>query len=199
MEIRIVIDAPRGGPRRWAFFVATPLAFVALTGLWARASGVPNTFSANQTLSASQMNANFAAATTLAYDGGAYSVGATQVVGVTAAKTPGDMSGFTFGTGYAAARQACQFSFPSRQTVHMCTSEELVRSVQAGGTVPAQGWYSTGVYWEVTTINPAQAVGDCNGWTTGSGTVQGYEWLTSPYQGPVINACSNTFPILCCD
>jgi hypothetical protein len=201
MKIKIYVIDMEIPPRakRWALRLGGVAAALGLAAV-AFAAVPLHQWKTGDPLSAADLNDNFAKVTTVSYDGGAYSVGPTGVVGVTAAKTPGDMSGFTFGTGYAAAKKACEASFQSMPTVHMCTGEEIVRAAQTGW-VPSfarAAWYSGGVYWEVTTASPVASVGDCHGWTSGASTDWGSDWYASPSQ-PSDDGCSLLSPILCCN
>lgn len=197
MKIKVYVIDLEIPPRvkRWALRIGIPATLIIGAGALAYAS-VPKTWATGDPLTASDLNANFAEVTTLAFDGGVYSVGPTTFIGTTAAKTPGDMSGFTFGTGYHAAKKACEYSFPGLASVHMCTPDELARFAQTNGAAPT-GWYASGVYWEVTTKTPSTPVGDCSGWTS-AGSDWGSAWYgTGNY--PTDETCSGSYPILCCN
>ena len=83
----------------------------------------------------------------------------------------------------------------------MCNSDELVRSAQTSWTPSfgaVAGWFSAGVYWEVTTTNPVVAVNDCTGWTTNTSTIWGATWYANPSE-PTDESCNGSYPGLCCD
>lgn len=108
--------------------------------------------------------------------------------------TPGNLSGVGgSGVGHAKARAACQTVSACGATGHLCSAEELGRSLQLGASVPV-GWYSG-------MANETGAGGDCSGWTSNSVS----------YNGPVLDSnattggreanshgCSGTWPLLCC-
>jgi hypothetical protein len=130
-----------------------------------------------------------------------YSLGATYC-GVTRTPTegsfrvPGDPL-----TGYAAAKSQCEeVSTCSRTAAHMCTADDLLRTVQRGrhvslGTNTA-AWYASGVQGQGTASVVAN---DCGGWTTSSGNAYGSSWTVSGGRdSSSLTACRAVLPILCC-
>jgi hypothetical protein len=128
---------------------------------------------------------------------GSYSLGATYC-GATAA-TEGAFSGPGSLTGYASAKAQCQgVSGCSPAAGHMCTNEEIVRSMQVGVAVGASGWISTGTAAQYTSTG---RVMDCESWRGVSSTVDlGALWSPGSI-GPQPNFdwCNNPHAILCCD
>jgi hypothetical protein len=101
-------------------------------------------------------------------------------------------------SGYPATKSLCEKACTS-PSAHMCTSEELVRSLTTGSSVPA-GWYSTGVLsWDGAVATPAH-ITDCISWTSVLHTDLGGYWATgiSPVLGND-GYCDQTLPIICCD
>jgi hypothetical protein len=180
--------------------VGIPIILLAGAGAVAYAS-VSKTWNAGETLTANDLNGNFAAfdqrITALetklveTRNGKKWSLGATYCG--TSVTTNGQITG-----GYAGAKMLCEgvsTGCNSSPSAHMCTAEDLVHSAQVGLAAP-QGWYSSGVFWEITTINPAVLVADCSGWTTSSSAQWGSIWLPN---GPGVEPCNVSFPVLCCD
>lgn len=203
MEIRIVIDAPTGWKRRVLLYVVIPVALVASTAIIARAtvqnvdaswvaSGAPVS-AANFNSDLNTINANFAsldqrltileARTTS--DGG-YSVNATYC-GTTESMT-GQIAG-----GYAGAKAFCVAACNGANTAHMCTTEELLRSLSLGTGQPGPSWISTGtlgVVW-----SPSSAA-DCNRWASAESSDYGGAWDGN---GAVLSSCDTVSPIACCN
>jgi hypothetical protein len=160
----------------------------------------PETFNAGDTLSASKINANFKESndrlTKLEkqINGNAKYASGAVFCKATLGATPGDMSGLGGAKGYAGAKAACQVTCDNSATAHMCTSEELLRSVSMG--IPLkEGWYASGVYG---------SGADCAGFSyAGSGS--GPYWYVPPQPGPnqfeqpSSSTCSANRAVLCCD
>jgi hypothetical protein len=124
------------------------------------------------------------------------SVGATQYCG-TSAPTNGAIS-FNGLTGYAAAKAMCQASTGcgSSATAHMCSPEEVTRTLQLGASVGNGGWYTAGMYVPVPT--ESASVSDCSGWTSNTTATLGPTVAGTP-PTPSFENCSNMANILCCD
>lgn len=160
----------------------------------------PLAFSTSESLSSTKMNNNFTdlntrlhtVEATLAHataDGG-YSLGATYC-GETA-PADGTLSALS-GSGYAKARTACQALGTCSATAHMCTGEELTRSV-AIGDVPGTGWYATAVYAQAAGV----ATRDCLGWKTNTSSDEGAIWDGN--NGPSgVAVCATSEAVLCCN
>jgi hypothetical protein len=103
------------------------------------------------------------------------------------ASTTGQITG-----GYAGVKGLCETACTST-SAHMCTSDEIVRTVQVGVAAPA-GWYSVGL-WSYNGISNA-VDSDCTSWTSNSATANGY-WWTSTFS--TVQLCSMSGPVLCCD
>lgn len=90
--------------------------------------------------------------------------------------------------GYAGAKAKCQAAC-GKTTAHICSGDEMVRSVGAGSTVTgSDGWISS----------PISPRNDCAGFTwTGSSDV-GTAWSTTAKYATAAN-CTDSRPVLCCD
>jgi hypothetical protein len=124
----------------------------------------------------------------LTKNGRQYSLDATYC-GKTA-ETPAAFNTGTF-QGYLAAKVLCEgvAACNMSPSAHMCTSEEIVRSMQLGDSVE-WGWYSTGTH----ATFGVGATYDCHSWTD-QGTSTGPWWAGFPSESP----CNVPAPILCCD
>lgn len=203
MKLKIVVidlEIP-SRTKRLALMIGIPLiAVLAISGV--AASAVPYKFGPGDQLTSQSINANFADLdgristngryVTVLVDGGAsYSMGATKACGTTAPQS-GQFAGPNATTGYAAAKALCEGVNTCSKSAHMCTSEEVVRMAQLGiGT--ANGWISTGG----SSADPANTrdFTDCGGWTNPATNQSGTVWATAPG----FDACSNKYPIVCCD
>jgi hypothetical protein len=180
-------------------------AVIGALGLGVAIAAPKNTFKANDPLSSQKMNENFddldariGAVETkpvITKGGKQYSTFAT-FCGMTSATYDGKTVG-----GYAGAKSKCEAasSCGNSPSAHMCTAEEMVRSVQLSVPVTtADGWYATGVRaWGG---NNLAANDDCEGWvynTDGYGADWGGGAL--PGSRPNHSGCANLLPIRCCD
>lgn len=193
MRVQIHIDFEVPARVKRALRIGVPIAVLLVGG--AVYAGVPNSFKDGDTLSAQTMNDNFAALDTRlakvealsqkqTSDGG-WSLGATYC-----GATGNTNAGLTLlpgsKTSYAKAYAACQ-SACSSSSAHMCSGEELVRSVELGLTTPA-GWYSSGAN------NSTDS--ECVGWTDStSSSFQAPEWTNEPNS----DNCTASHPVLCCN
>ncbi len=177
--------------RRAFLFLAVPAGVIAAAALTARAD-VPNSFKAGDALSADKLNADFKdvdarlAHPVVAKNAKKYSLGATYC-GATANPTTGQTT-----NGYAGAKSSCEAvaACASSPSAHMCTGDELTRSVQLGVAVTS-GWYASGT--SAPTAGPPR---DCQGYTTASNMLYGAYWQ-SFY--PDVDNCSLSHAVLCCD
>jgi hypothetical protein len=193
MRIKVyVIELSPAGKR--SLVLGGAVAIVLAMTLRADAN-VPNMFTTGETLSAAQMNANFAdidswrAHPVVTKNGKQFSVGAIYC-GLTPSTT-GQIAG-----GYAGAKSLCETACSST-SAHLCTGPEIVATAEAGVTVPfgptglGGGWY-------------AAVSNDCISWTTNSHQVSASCWnngasCTVPTGDPFSESCDATYPILCCD
>jgi hypothetical protein len=133
--------------------------------------------------------------TILTTDAGvSFSVGATKFCGTSPATTTGAIS-YNGAMGYAAAKAMCQASTGcnTSPTAHMCSTEELERSMQLG-MAPSTGWYSSGAF--ATWGSMTAYVQDCTGWTKQDNGEFGLQWAATQ---PTPSACGTAQPVLCCD
>jgi len=113
-------------------------------------------------------------------------------------KTASTTGQVTVTNGYAGAKSQCEgvttcgggVGSPS---AHMCTGDEILRSVQVGLTVD-DGWYAAGNYAN----NGGNSIYDCKGWTSNSLSDDGSFWNSSQNR-PAYDHCSSSDQILCCD
>jgi hypothetical protein len=201
--------------------IGVPLALVLGGGTLAYAGGwtVPHQWGVGApdgtTLTAAALNENFAA---LADAGAGLDLRVTTLegvnpttvktyspnaiyCGVSSAKYTGNLmpASPSAPNGYAAAKAVCETACNST-SAHMCTSEEIIRTLSIGAPfLPAPspsgalGWYSPGVLW----LDPGgNATNDCKGWTDASSN-SGPVWWSSPPQ-PNILSCTSSLPVLCC-
>jgi collagen triple helix repeat protein len=106
--------------------------------------------------------------------------------------TTGDFGGPAVDNGYAFAKGECETACNS-VNAHMCTSHELIMTMQLGITVPALLWYSAGI--NAMNVYGELATRDCGGWNDASNS----------YMGPTTNGstfersyCDSAHAIACC-
>lgn len=103
--------------------------------------------------------------------------------------------------GYVAAQRICQDVCGSK-TAHLCTSNELVRYLATGGTLPTSHdylWYATGVGWTFTRGDGTKEdAHSCRGYTSASGQEGAAVWGTKLVR-PTWSNCSASRPIACCE
>jgi hypothetical protein len=213
MEIKIVIDAPKGWKRRVLLFVVMPLGLVAATALIARAT-VQNVdagwIQAGSQVSATDLSNDFGAVNTnfssldqrisaleafktqATLDGG-YSVGAVYC-GATQPIYSGALGG------YAGAKALCQAQYGP--AAHMCTGEELVRSLATGtqaSSLPSGkgGWYSGFMYASYPAA-PSNGMFDCNQWTSSANDGNAGPVYSSSSGIGVLTCNTTGLAVLCC-
>ncbi len=93
-------------------------------------------------------------------------------------------------SGYMAAKKLCEgvtaCATPDN-LAHMCSGEEVARSMQIGSGFSGPAWYAPGIS------------ADCSGWTVGANTDSG--WAATPFNaGPnfTTRTCDTLLPIACC-
>lgn len=185
--IKIEIRIDRATVRRSIVVGGTLILFAAIGA----AVAVPVTFSDGNVLTASQLNANFgnleqrmAAAEKRLTGDGKYSLGA-GFCGATSTSTAGNLGG------YPAGKTLCQTTCGNSSTAHMCTTEEVLRTVSTGVTLP-YGWYSSGAFQGAS----GSTQHDCQQWTSSNGAEMGSAYLV---YGLFTSYCSTVQPVLCCD
>lgn len=126
---------------------------------------------------------------------GVYSVGATTFCN---ASSP------TVGAagGYPAMKALCQTACGS-STAHVCSPEEVSRSLQLGlehtklpSTLPAWYWISTGA---VSTASGSTNLADCDGWRNNNAAGAQLTIDSNGHAYPGFGTCSPMIPAACCD
>jgi hypothetical protein len=92
--------------------------------------------------------------------------------------------------GYAVAKGLCEQKCGA--SAHMCTSEDLVRSLSLGVVVDT-GWYSTGIHSADTTGG-----NDCGGWQQNTSGWQGMLWSSTTNYASYAQ-CNVPAAVLCCN
>lgn len=193
MRIKVyVIELSPAAKRTLALGVAA--AIMLATTLRADAN-VPNMFNTGDVLSAQKMNANFAdidawrGHPVVAVGGAKFSLGAAYC-GLSTATTGQITSGGK--TSYAAGKALCETTCGS-PSAHMCTSDELVRSMAAGIVEPSArtSWYAAGFSPSGTNTD------DCSGWTGATSGRYGPMWYYGTFTG--VGDCSSANDVACCD
>jgi hypothetical protein len=184
---RIEIRIDRASLRRALILGGSLILFVGV----GTAIAVPVTFSDGNVLTSAQLNSNFGnleqrmtSVEQRLTDKGKYSIGATYC-GATAANYTGNIGG------YVAGKTLCQATCANSGTAHMCVTEEILRSVATGVTVP-YGWYSSGAL----NGNAGSTQRDCQQWSTADSGELGPAYLV---YGLFTSYCNTSQPVLCCD
>jgi hypothetical protein len=173
---------------------------------WAVTLPKPN-FASGETLSAADVNGNFKtladAVTKLETkklivtnpaNNKSISVGALYCGATPSAIVGSAIGGYEQAALNCRAAAGCQAS----TSVHMCTSEELLRSRAVGIDIPSS-WYSMGVA-VVSFYNSAEhGINDCSEWTSAAVNQQGPQWKAGGSPGPGYGGCSSAAPVACCD
>jgi hypothetical protein len=177
-EIVIRLKIPATPRTRWLLTIGGA---VLVAGAAAYAADV-TTFNSGDRLSADTMNTNFKSLQDRIAALESHYCGATQDM-----YNGGEVGGYYMASARCLAVPGCA----TYQTAHMCTAEDVVRTLAHGGTLPA-GWFSAGV--------AAPGIGggtlsDCGGWTSDRTDLQGPE-----YAGPAVSVdpCNNSHKLLCC-
>ena len=205
MKIKVYVVDLEIPPRlkRWGLRIGIPTALIAGAGAIAYAS-VPKTWATGDTLTAPDLNNNFGnldgrvgkleTKLIVTKGGKQYSLGATYC-----GETPISVSGQITG-GHAGAKSVCESlaACGSSPSAHMCTADEVIRSMAVGIAQPTTGgWYSNGVRWYE--AYHMWNGNDCQNWTSGASNWIGPVWGSDYTNGLDISLCSNPRPILCCD
>jgi hypothetical protein len=178
--------------KRWGLRIGIPAALVVGAGALAYAS-VPKTWNSNDVLLASDLNNDFAALDRKARfvgstDAGvSYSVGFTTYCGSTTQTTP------SLG-GYVLTKAACQSACGGSGSAHLCSTEETLRSVEVGLSVPS-GWVQQGD----PIASGSYQIQDCEGFQTAQAASYGAYWAALPAGEMSISPCSTAMSALCCD
>lgn len=104
-------------------------------------------------------------------------------------------------TGYRAVKFLCEQACGS-PTAHICTIPEVIASAQLGAPAPASlGWISgpTGDLGSPSGAGSGRFFRDCATFTTTSTSHAGQVWNPSAGGGGDVRACSDSFPMLCCN
>jgi hypothetical protein len=196
MEIKIVVDGPKGWKRRVLMLCGALVGVIALPVVIARAYSTA-WIQSGQPVSAAALSADLdevqtrlaalEAFKTRATQDGGFSLGAT-FCGATGSTNGQITNGYAGAKGLCTALSACGMS----STAHMCTTEDLSRSMQLGITL-ATGWYSAFV--EIVDHN-GLGYSDCGAWTNSTPTAGGSYWGGSY---ATLDLCNNSHPVLCCN
>lgn len=193
MKVKVYVIDLEIPPRvkRWVLRIGIPVAALLLMSVIAYAS-LPKTWSTGDPLTAADLNGNFAALDKKARfvgstDAGvSYSVGFTTYCGSTTQTTP------SLG-GYVLAKAACQAACGGSGSAHLCSTEETLRSVEVGLSVPS-GWIQQG--------NPIASgsyqIQDCEGFQTAQVASYGAYWASLVSEMSMIT-CNTAMSALCCD
>ncbi len=157
------------------------------------AIAAPVQWTASETLTQAKMNA----ITVVTNGSVSYSVGATKYCGTGPTNTTGAIS-YDGATGYAGAKAMCQASTGcgSSPTAHMCSSEEIARSLQLGINPAPGSWYATAIA-SITPYTGIPPMVDCQGFTNSTTSQYGVIWGGSGAPGS--DTCNASLPVLCCD
>jgi hypothetical protein len=108
---------------------------------------------------------------------------------------------------YAGAKKRCEKAKGCGGPAHMCTVEELTRSMALEFSPPSGpkgGWYSGGIesYPGGVKVYTDKAINtDCQGWVTSSSDYYGSVWVinsSTAQGGPSQMSCNSSIPIYCC-
>jgi hypothetical protein len=192
---------------RGAVVVAT---VIATLGVGVVIAAPSHTWKAGEPLSAAQLNETLVdidrRAHLLSNGTSTYSVGATRFCG----KTPLPYSGKSI-EGYSGAKQKCEKVASCSPSAHLCSEEEVVRSLAVGidlGLSPNAWIHGSGSVGANVAANATN--NDCNGFTEGIDTAPAG---TSGFYGRVFSVntngqlspapftvvCETKLPLLCCD
>jgi hypothetical protein len=199
MKIKMIVVDLELSTRAKRIAAAAAIPLLVLGGGAVAYANVPHTWKDGDVLRAEDLNEDFeaherqvsAVESHITLDGG-YELAATYC-GRTPS-TAGDLSAFhAAGTGYVKARAQCQVTCSSA-AAHMCTSEEMLRSLQLGKELGSgAGWYASGAYAVYGTSN--QVIADCAGLTSAKNTDLGL--IVSDGQ-PAVQDCNLPIPVMCC-
>lgn len=99
-------------------------------------------------------------------------------------------------TGLRAAKEHCEAACGS-PTAHMCTIEEVMRSMSIGRPIPTgEAWVASGI-GAVGSVSPSVQLTDCNAFTSAASTLGGSVMHAQGYLSS--DQCNAQLPILCCD
>ena len=116
----------------------------------------------------------------------------SKFVGATANSYNGNMNG------YSGADSNCADEFPGS---HMCSVEEIIRSVRCGTNINSVGWYKSamGSQWEIAPWpGEHHYILDCQSFES---AYDGWEWEDFGLvwnNGPEETSCGSSQKILCC-
>jgi hypothetical protein len=165
------------------------------------AIAAPHQWASNDPLKATDLNG--LNVVTYTSDGGtsSFSVGATKYCGQSPTTSTGTAS-YGGQVGYAAMKKLCEVATGCSSTAHMCSGDELARSVAIGDNPPlnsAGGWYESGAS---SPGGQSPIIGDCQGWMLTNSNFQGAVWVNNPgnsQNGPSSGGCNTSNYVFCCD
>ncbi|MBP6739202.1 MAG: hypothetical protein KA146_04390 [Leptospiraceae bacterium] len=194
-------------------------AFVTVGLLAVAVTGVMNSFSDGETLTAGKLNTNFQTlktaiesvntkidnipnwtknGTTAVYNDGNVTINGTissSVLGVFCGATSGSYDGAQVG-GFIGAKNKCVTTC-GNVNAHMCTGHEVSITLQLGMSFPTpsignQYWVSAPMYSASTTTL------ECRGWTSNNGSEQGSAIYVVGTVQAFTGICNNSYQIACC-
>ncbi|MDP1917390.1 MAG: hypothetical protein Q8L14_14210 [Myxococcales bacterium] len=103
------------------------------------------------------------------------------------------------GAGYRAAKALCQ-SACGQATAHMCSSLEVITSLELAITVPS-GWMKAGVSTPSIFGGIGVVMSECNAWTVGTRDIGGNLYAASYWDETLFtyDYCNGMHAVLCCD
>lgn len=205
------------------FILGASFAFGFLTfGIFAvTISGTINTFATGQVIKASDINTNFASikaalenipdwvksGANASYPSGGITVNTSTQLNSATVTVNGRISSSVLGVycgitptatgnlgGYAGAKALCVTAC-GNTNAHMCTSHEMIITMQVGITIPSNIWFSNGISSDTNNDN-IHSQTDCVAWTSGASTARG-----GYYNGSVLTYAACNLPasnVACC-
>jgi hypothetical protein len=150
------------------------------------AAPVPQ-FVSGQPLTATELNALVDAVNSPLAENGALSYSAQAIYCEASMPVTGDVGG------YQGAKALCEDTCGSA-SAHVCTADELLRSLGLGVELPSVTNYrfATGITWGGTAGQQA----DCRAFSQATEAYGGAVWSVDHFD---ITGCSTAYPMLCCD
>lgn len=168
-------------------------------------AAVPNTFKNGDALDAAPLNANFVALDTRVDGIEKGAVAGSSSISPSAVYTglTDPLVGAAIG-GYRGAKLKCEVKFGT--AAHMCSTEEMIRSMQLGLTVPVPTEGAFRIAGNFSTHSEAGTLTvlcDCLAYTASTSGQAGVTYVGNAWGGggvpaPGVAACDVAYPIGCC-